>query len=201
MKIVAIAAATATPVAVASVPATPPPPAPVSAPPVSPAIVPTEARFEDGEAAMKAYSAVKERNDTDMYDFSSEPPEDRLTDLLADLRHWARAEGIDFERSDALARSHFETEVDEETDAKEPPARRAVEDELAEIAAQVPPEEWAKVGKEERLGEAAPELLEACKAALLLAGDADLPDNGEYSGAAITDQIRAAVAKAKGGDA
>lgn len=43
-------------------------------------------------------------------------------------------------------------------------------------------------------------LLEACKAALLLAGDGDLPDNGEYSGAAITDQIRAAVAKAEGAD-
>lgn len=42
-------------------------------------------------------------------------------------------------------------------------------------------------------------LLAACKAALLLAGDGDLPDNGEFSGAAITDQVRAAVAQAEGG--
>lgn len=47
-----------------------------------------------------------------------------------------------------------------------------------------------------RLFLAAPMLLEACKAALRLAGDGDLPDNGEYSGAAITDLIRAAVEKA-----
>jgi hypothetical protein len=50
-----------------------------------------------------------------------------------------------------------------------------------------------------RLMAAAPELLEACEAALLLAGDDDLPDNGGYNGAAITDQIRAAIAKAEGG--
>ena len=44
---------------------------------------------------------------------------------------------------------------------------------------------------------AAPILLEACRAVLNLAGeDCDLPDNGEYSGAAITDLVRAAVGEA-----
>ena len=49
-----------------------------------------------------------------------------------------------------------------------------------------------------RLFLASPMLLEACKATLLLAGGEDLPDNGEYSGAAITDLVRAAVAQAQG---
>lgn len=49
-----------------------------------------------------------------------------------------------------------------------------------------------------RLFLSAPMLLEACKAALRLAGADDLPDNGEYCGAAITDLIRAAVEKAEG---
>lgn len=50
-----------------------------------------------------------------------------------------------------------------------------------------------------RLFLAAPLLLEACKAALCLAGDDDFPDNGEYSGAAITDLIRVAVEEAQEG--
>jgi hypothetical protein len=160
-------------------------------------------RALDAHAAVRMYAAIKDRGGariTGLFDFAVQSLEEWLTDLLTDLRHWTREEGIDFERVDAMARSHFECETDEEEDPDEPPASRAVEDELAEIGAQVPPEEWAKVSAEERLGEAAPELLEACKAALLLAGDGDLPDNGEYSGAAITDQIRAAVAKAKGGE-
>ena len=41
------------------------------------------------------------------------------------------------------------------------------------------------------------ELLEALEAALAILGDDDLPDNGELSGAAVTDMMRAAVAKAR----
>jgi hypothetical protein len=41
------------------------------------------------------------------------------------------------------------------------------------------------------------ELLEALEAALAVLGDDDLPDNGDLSGAAITDMMRAAVAKAR----
>ena len=41
------------------------------------------------------------------------------------------------------------------------------------------------------------ELLEALEAALTILGDEDLPDNGELSGAAVTDLMRAAVAKAR----
>jgi hypothetical protein len=48
---------------------------------------------------------------------------------------------------------------------------------------------------------ASPMLLSACKAAMLLADeDGCLPDNGEYSGAAIGDQILCAVEMAQGAD-
>jgi hypothetical protein len=41
------------------------------------------------------------------------------------------------------------------------------------------------------------ELLAALEAALAILGDDDLPDNAELSGAAVTDMMRAAVAKAR----
>ena len=41
------------------------------------------------------------------------------------------------------------------------------------------------------------ELLEALEAALAILGDDDLPDNGELSGAAVTDMMRVAVARAR----
>jgi len=41
------------------------------------------------------------------------------------------------------------------------------------------------------------ELLEALEAALAILGDSDLPDNGELSGAAVTDMMRAAAARAR----
>ena len=41
------------------------------------------------------------------------------------------------------------------------------------------------------------ELLEALEAALAILGDDDLPDSGELCGAAVTDMMRAAVAKAR----
>jgi hypothetical protein len=41
------------------------------------------------------------------------------------------------------------------------------------------------------------ELLAALEAALAILGDNDLPDNGELSGAAVTDMMRAAVASAR----
>jgi hypothetical protein len=41
------------------------------------------------------------------------------------------------------------------------------------------------------------ELLAALEAALAILGDDDLPDNGELSGAAVTDMMRAAVAKSR----
>lgn len=58
---------------------------------------------------------------------------------------------------------------------------------------------WVSEAETQRLA-AAGDLLEACKAVLRLAGDGDLADNGEHSGAAITDWVRSAVARAEGTD-
>lgn len=45
---------------------------------------------------------------------------------------------------------------------------------------------------------AAPDMYEALKAMIDLIGDGDLPDNGELSGAAISDMAISAIAKAEG---
>jgi len=45
---------------------------------------------------------------------------------------------------------------------------------------------------------ASPYMLEALEAVVALLGDEDLPDNGELSGAAISDMARTAVAMARG---
>lgn len=41
-----------------------------------------------------------------------EETDETLTDLLADLRHWAKKNGIDFAKADAMAQMHFEAEAD-----------------------------------------------------------------------------------------
>jgi len=45
---------------------------------------------------------------------------------------------------------------------------------------------------------ASPYLLEALKAVVALIGDEDLPDNGELSGAAISDMARSAIGTVSG---
>ena len=73
-----------------------------------------------GEAAMRAYSAAKEHNTTDWADFSSEEAQERLTDLLADLRHLARRDGLDYADADRISANHFSCEAGEESEANEP---------------------------------------------------------------------------------
>ena len=48
-----------------------------------------------------------------------------------------------------------------------------------------------------KLFAASPYMLEALKAMVELIGDEDLPDNGELSGAAICDMVRAAAAECR----
>ncbi len=79
-----------------------------------------ESRAACAEAAVAAYAAVKENNTTDMWDFSSQNAQDRLADLLADLRHWASLNGLDFEQSILSSDSHFGCEMDEEAEDEEP---------------------------------------------------------------------------------
>ena len=71
-------------------------------------------RADCAQAAVVAYAGVKEHNQSDMYDFSSEDAQDRLTDLLADLRHFAARSGLNFDRADLMASIHYECELDEE---------------------------------------------------------------------------------------
>ena len=71
-------------------------------------------RAMSAEAAVKAYAAEKEGNTTDYFDFSSEGAQERLADLLADLRHWARLNHLDFGDADRVAGNHFAAEVGEE---------------------------------------------------------------------------------------
>ncbi len=44
---------------------------------------------------------------------ASDDDSERLTDLLADLRHWAAATGVDFDSADSTALMHFEHESDD----------------------------------------------------------------------------------------
>jgi hypothetical protein len=170
-----------------------------------------EHRAECAETAVRAYAAVKEHNATDCCDFSSEDAQERLTDMLADLRHWARAGGLDFADAVRTSEMHFEAEVDEEGgDADGPPAPSgAVEDELAAIAAQAPPQAWAQVCEAQRLAAAAPDLLLAARCALadiqgfLFDADVDPADPAKADIPAVrtVNELQAAIAKAEGGDA
>ena len=78
-----------------------------------------EQRAGCGEAAVTAYAKAKSGNQTDEFDFGSEEPQERLIDLLTDLRHWARQEQLDFDAAARMAESHFNCEVDEEGQAEE----------------------------------------------------------------------------------
>jgi hypothetical protein len=51
--------------------------------------------------------------------------------------------------------------------------------------------------KNAKLIAASPYMLEALKAVVGLIGDEDLPDNGELSGAAVCDMVRAAISLSK----
>jgi hypothetical protein len=86
-----------------------------------------EHRAQCAETAVRAYAAVKEHNATDCCDFSSEDAQERLTDLLADLRHLCRREGTDFADAVRTSEMHFEaeeadTDVEAETDGPRPDA-------------------------------------------------------------------------------
>jgi hypothetical protein len=127
---------------------------------------------------MKQYAEAK----NDGLPLESAGCEETLVDLLTDLRHWAKSEEeVDFAKADRLAAMNYSEESgDDDGDLPEPPPWH---NESHRLAGETTVEE---------------DLLAACRAVLKIAGDNDLPDNGEYSGAAITDQVWAAVARAEG---
>lgn len=64
------------------------------------------------ETALLKYSIAKEGGE-ELYDI----PESVLTDILADLMHYAARESIDFNRCLDQATGHYEAEVSEEAGA------------------------------------------------------------------------------------
>ncbi|MCE5280318.1 MAG: hypothetical protein ABFD92_07750 [Planctomycetaceae bacterium] len=77
-------------------------------------------RASCAQAAVEAYAGLKVNNTTDMWDFESESQQERLTDLLSDLRHWACQNELNFDESVRISESHFNCEVDEEAEVEEP---------------------------------------------------------------------------------
>ncbi len=71
-------------------------------------------RASDAEAALVAFACVKEARKIEQLDDSYQERREWLTDLLTDLRHWAREHGLDFSDVAQLSEIHFESEVDEE---------------------------------------------------------------------------------------
>ena len=71
-------------------------------------------RARNAEPALQAY--WKETSGADVDGIHGTPSEqaELLTDLLTDLRHWARAEEVDFQRCSDMAETHFNCELDEE---------------------------------------------------------------------------------------
>ena len=117
----------------------------------------------------------------------------RLTDLLCDLRHLARREDWDFAEAERLAETHFDAEVAEEGEPDQPQkSDRPIEEEIAELAAAVPPEAWARTAPP-------PNLVTAAKAVLVEA-DADIYSDADEVVPTLKrlwdalDALRAAVA-------
>jgi len=73
-----------------------------------------------------------------------------------------------------------------------------VQDDKGQLIASV--NKSKKAESQARLIAASPYMLEALKAVLNLIGDEDLQDNGEFSGAAISDLVRSAVNLATGNE-
>ena len=73
-------------------------------------------RARDADKALVAYVRVKECMKIECLEDSRSGQDLRewLTDLLSDLRHWARINDVDFDKSADLSRAHFNAEFDEE---------------------------------------------------------------------------------------
>ena len=70
-----------------------------------------ETRAEWAQVAIDAF--------TDRVSMDGEGDETILTDLLADLRHWANTKGISYEEADRRSEYHYNCELDEELENAE----------------------------------------------------------------------------------
>jgi hypothetical protein len=73
------------------------------------AIRENEVRSRRGDAAIASYSALRGEPSIDDLD-----AETMLTDLLADLAHWARARSLRFGEAMTAALAHYGVECDDE---------------------------------------------------------------------------------------
>jgi len=70
-------------------------------------------RAHTAEAALIAYASRSESRKLEELADSRQSNGEWLVDLLTDLRHWARAEGLDFDNAVQLSEGHFQCELDE----------------------------------------------------------------------------------------
>ncbi len=71
----------------------------------------------DAEAAMTAFVQLKEPRARDLESIIGQSLQEYLVDVLADLRHWALQNGLDYGQADRLGAGHFSEEINEEAEA------------------------------------------------------------------------------------
>jgi len=77
--------------------------------------IPKGRRVRWAEQALRAHFAAREGGGmgvpTVFADELRSDPEILLVDLLADLRHWATARGVEFDNATRIAKNHYEVEA------------------------------------------------------------------------------------------
>ena len=71
-------------------------------------------RRQSAEAALQAYWEITSGSDVPGVDGTPSEQASLLTDILTDLRHWARCEDVDFEKCCITSEVSFNVELDEE---------------------------------------------------------------------------------------
>ena len=70
-------------------------------------------RVESADVALQAFHKYS-KWPTPFWQLCPQDQQDILCDLLANLRHWCRAEAVDFEAAVRISQDHFEEECDAE---------------------------------------------------------------------------------------
>jgi len=75
-------------------------------------------RAHAAELALVAFAGYMESRKLEELANSRQSNGEWLTDILTDLRHWARVAGVDFDDATRLSGDHFQCELDEEGGAE-----------------------------------------------------------------------------------
>jgi hypothetical protein len=73
-------------------------------------------RASDAATAVDAFVRTQEPRARDLESAISQSPQEFLVDLLANLRHWATQNSLDYAEADRLAEGHYATELAEENE-------------------------------------------------------------------------------------